>query len=100
MKTKKLLALLVSVLALSGCVNPNPSTPNNESSPSEQQQFVAVSIDVVKSTYKNNDAAQVEGVVYGVTTNGFFVADSASAGIFVNMGDNWKATVKIGSNAP
>ena len=97
MKTKKLLALLVSVLALSGCVNPNPSTPNNESSPSEQQQFVAVSIDVVKSTYKNNDAAQVEGVVYGVTTNGFFVADSASAGIFVNMGDNWKATVKIGS---
>lgn len=96
MKTKKLLALLVSVLALSGCVNPNPSTPNNESSPSEQQ-FVAVSIDEVKSTYKNNDAAQVEGVVYGVTTNGFFVADSANAGIFVNMGDNWKATVKIGS---
>ena len=97
MKTKKLLALLVSVLALSGCINPTTSTPNNESTPSEQQQFVAVSIDVVKSTYKNNDAVQVEGVVYGVTTNGFFVADSANNGIFVNMGDNWKATVKIGS---
>ena len=100
MKTKKLLALLVGVLALSGCVNPNTSTPNNESTPSEstpEQKFEAVSIDVVKSSYKNNQEAQVEGVVYGVTTNGFFVADSATAGIFVNMGDNWNATVKIGS---
>ena len=100
MKTKKLLALLVGVLALSGCVNNNTSTPNNESTPSEstpEQKFEAVSIDVVKSSYKNNQEAQVEGVVYGVTTNGFFVADSATAGIFVNMGDNWNATVKIGS---
>ena len=54
MKTRKLLALLVGVLALSGCVAPNGSTPNNESTPSEQQ-FAAVSIDVVKSTYKNNE---------------------------------------------
>ena len=93
MKTRKLLALLVGVLVLSGCVNPNDSTPVNQS----EEQFLATSIDVVKSTCANNDEVKIEGVVYGVTTNGFFVADSASAGIFVNMGDNWNATVKIGS---
>ena len=100
MKTKKLLALLVSVLALSGCVTPNPSSPVESNQPSDstsENQFVAVSVDVVKSSYTNNQATQVEGVVYGITTNGFFVADSASAGIFVNMGDNWTATVKLGS---
>ena len=94
MKNKKLLVLLTGLLALAGCDN----TPSIEPTPTPEQQpsFTAVSLDVVK-TYKNNEAVQAEGIVYGVTKNGFFFTDSSSAGIFVNMGDNWNATVKIGS---
>ena len=104
MKFNKYFALLVGVLALSGCVNPqttsDPSTPdtpsNSENSDTSLPEFEAVSLDVVKSTYKNNQEVNAEGVVYGVTKNGFFMADSATSYIFVNMGDNWTATVKIG----
>lgn len=100
MKINKYLALLVGILALAGCAGTSNSssvevTPTPSDTSSEQQVEI-VSLDVVKTTYKNNQEVVVEGVVYGVTKNGFFVADSASAGIFVNMGDNWTATVKIG----
>lgn len=100
MKINKYLALLVGILALAGCAGTSNSssvevTPTPSDTSSEQQVEI-VSLDVVKSTYKNNQEVVVEGVVYGVTKNGFFVTDSASAGIFVNMGDNWTATVKIG----
>ena len=100
MKINKYLALLVGILALAGCAGTSNSssvevTPTPSDTSSEQQVEI-VSLDVVKSTFKNNQEVVVEGVVYGVTKNGFFVTDSASAGIFVNMGDNWTATVKIG----
>lgn len=52
-------------------------------------------MDVLKNG-KNNDEINVEGVVYGVLSNGFYVADSAEGKIFVVMGDNWTPTCKVG----
>lgn len=106
MKNKKMLLslLAVGILALAGCkdtptVEPTP-TPEQSSTPEEsstpEQQFSPVALDVIK-TYSNNEAVHAEGVVYGVTKNGFFFTDSSSTGIFVNMGDNWSSTVEIGS---
>lgn len=102
MKNKALFSLLaISMLALTGCQDPTTtsSTPEESSTPVESStpEFNATSLDVVKSSYANNQEVQVEGIVYGVTSNGFFVTDSAKAGIFVNMGDNWQALVSIGN---
>ena len=108
MKNKKMLLslLAVGILALSGCGPKTIEQPSPTPQPTEQpsvkpsepeKQFAPVALDVIKSTYANNDAVQAEGVVYGVTKNGFFFTDSAKAGIFVIMGDNWASTVKIGS---
>lgn len=117
MKLKKLMPLLVGLLVMAGCGE--KPTPNPTDQPTEQQTesttvqptdsnptdsvvtpteppFEAVSLDVIKSTYKNNQEVQAEGVVYGVTTNGFFLADGENSYIFVNMGDNWANPVKIG----
>ena len=102
MKNKKLLVVLTGLLALTGCrenpsVQPTPTpTPTTPAESTPEAVFAPVALDVVK-TYKNNDAVQAEGIVYGVTKNGFFFTDTNSAGIFVNMGDDWAATVKIGS---
>ena len=109
MKLKNLLPLLVGVLVMAGCGNTPTEQPTTDQTPTEQPtteqpttevpsdpEFEAVSLDVIKTTYKNNQEVQVEGVVYGVTTNGFFLADSESSYIFVNMGDNWANPVKIG----
>jgi hypothetical protein len=109
MKLKNLLPLLVGVLVMAGCGNTPTEQPSTDQTPTEQPtteqpttevpsdpEFEAVSLDVIKTTYKNNQEVQVEGVVYGVTTNGFFLADSESSYIFVNMGDNWSNPVKIG----
>lgn len=52
-------------------------------------------VDVLKDG-KNNDEIEVEGVVYGIVSNGFYVADSAEGKAFVVMGDNWTATCKVG----
>ena len=109
MKLKNLLPLLVGVLVMAGCGNTPTEQPTTDQTPTEQPttehpttevpsdpEFEAVSLDIIKTTYKNNQEVQVEGVVYGVTTNGFFLADSESSYIFVNMGDNWANPVKIG----
>lgn len=45
---------------------------------------------------KNNDAIMVEGIVYGVISNGFYIADSAAGKAFVVMGDNWTANCQVG----
>ncbi len=45
---------------------------------------------------KNNDSITVEGVVYGVLANGFYVADSAQGKIFVIMGSEWTKNVTNG----
>lgn len=104
MKNKKMLfsLLAVGILALTGCgpetsVTPTPTPQPSEQPSTPEQQFAPVALDVIKSTYANNAAVQAEGIVYGITKNGFFFTDSANAGIFVNMGDGWSSTVKIGS---
>ena len=110
MKLKKLMPLLVAVLVMAGCAQKPTAEPTQEPTqqptqeptqqpteqPTEQPTFEAVSLDVIKSTYKNNQEVKAEGVVYGVTTNGFFVADSSTSYIYVNVGDNWANPVKIG----
>ncbi|MDD3171394.1 MAG: hypothetical protein PHO86_03635, partial [Bacilli bacterium] len=45
---------------------------------------------------KNNDNVKVEGVVYGVLNNGFYVADSELGRIFVIMGSSWTKNVATG----
>ena len=104
MKLKNLLPLLVAVLVMAGCSQkptPEPTQeptaqPTVEPTVEPSVEFEAVSLDIIKTTYKNNQEAKVAGVVYGVTTNGFFVADGENSYIFVNMGDNWANPVKIG----
>ena len=51
----------------------------------EKESDATPIIDVLNQG-KNNDNVIVEGVVYGVLTNGFYVADSAQGKIFVIMG--------------
>ncbi|HOE06925.1 MAG TPA: hypothetical protein PLQ99_04450 [Bacilli bacterium] len=61
----------------------------------EKESDATPIIDVLNQG-KNNDNVIVEGVVYGVLTNGFYVADSAQGKIFVIMGNEWTKNVTDG----
>ena len=93
---KKSILLLILVLMLSfsafACKNKDNQDGNK---PEETTETINKISDVLKDG-KNNDAIIVEGVVYGVISNGFYVADSAEGRIFVVMGDDWKANIKVG----
>lgn len=89
MKIKKILLSFVLVFTLLACVSCKKDNDNKE-------EFKPTAISTVLTTYKNNQSTKVEGVVYGVVKNGFYVSDSNDAGIFVVMGDNWNANVAIG----
>lgn len=67
---------------------PQPPTPTPE--------LEVSAIETVLTTFANNDPVKVEGVVYGVVSNGFYVADSLLGRIFVIMGSNWEANVAMG----
>ena len=98
MKKKSILLLILILMfslvafACNGCGNEEKPTPEPE--PGETVTIKKIS-DVLKDG-KNNDELVVEGVVYGILKNGFYVADSAEGKIFVVMGDNWTASCKIG----
>ncbi len=61
----------------------------------EKESDATPIIDVLNQG-KNNDSVTIEGVVYGVLTNGFYVADSAQGKIFVIMGSEWTKNVSNG----
>ena len=94
---KKSILLLVLVLMLSFCVLACKKDKDNpdDNKPEETTETINKISDVLKDG-KNNDAIIVEGVVYGVISNGFYMADSAEGRIFVVMGDDWKSDIKVG----
>lgn len=53
-------------------------------------------IETIASTYKNNQEVETRGVVYAVTANGFYLADSANGHIFVVRGSSWVQDVNVG----
>lgn len=81
-----ILFIFVILISLVACVDKNK----------DDNKFKPTPISTVLTTYKNNQDLQIEGVVYGVIKNGFYISDSNECGIFVVMGDNWKKNVAIG----
>lgn len=55
-----------------------------------------VNIETILTTYKNNDDLKTKGIVYGIISNGFYMADSELGKIFVNMGSSWTPNVNVG----
>lgn len=103
------LAVMLVAVVLFACNKPNGgNTTPDEPTPT----ITTASIETVLTTYKNNQEAQVEGVVYGVMSNGFYLADSetgcifvtksAASGTAVNVGDKVKVKAQFGytSNFP
>lgn len=88
MKGKKILLVLVCVLtlclALVGC--------NLEKAP----KFEPKAIETIATTYTNGQDVQAEGVVYGVTGNGFYLSDSENGHLFVVIGSEFKKDVAVG----
>lgn len=89
MKLRKILLTVITCLFLFTVV----SCDNNKK---DDVKFTATPISTVLSTYTNNQDTKIEGIVYGVIKNGFYISDSNESGIFVVMGDSWKSDVKIG----
>ncbi len=88
MKLRKILLSIVTTLLLFTLVSCDKKENDNKFSPT--------SISTVLTTYKNNQDTKIEGVVYGVVKNGFYISDSNECGVFVVMGDNWKTNVNVG----
>lgn len=89
MKLRKILLTVITCLFLFTVV----SCDKNKK---DDVKFNATPISTVLSTYTNNQDTKIEGIVYGVIKNGFYISDSNESGIFVVMGDIWKSDVKIG----
>ena len=97
MKKKSILLLVLLLMISFVAIACNGCSPEEEKPGEEQEQTVTVKkIEDVLKDGKNNDEVTVEGVVYGIVSNGFYVADSAEGKIFVVMGDNWTSTCKVG----
>lgn len=82
---KKVLMLVIVLLALClvGCKK------------DKDPIFTPTQISKILTESKNNDNVNVEGVVYGVVKNGFYISDSTDCGIFVIMGSNWTKNVSV-----
>lgn len=78
------LVLFLTVLSLANCTDPKP------------EEFTPRPIATVLTTGVNNANIKVEGIVYGVISNGFYVADSSEGKIFVIMGSSWTPNVAEG----
>lgn len=99
MKKNKIFMFLLALLllfTLVGCKEKDNNKDNNNDNPQQDPVKTVTSIASVLTTGKNNDEVCVEGTVYGIISNGFYVADSNEGRIFVVMGDNWTATCKVG----
>ena len=89
---KKFLTLLCLVLVAFiavGCKEKEPGKDNGK-------KFEPVAINTVVTTAKNNDEVQIEGVVFGVVNNGFYVADAKDGRIFVLTGTSSQTQVAVG----
>lgn len=99
MKLRKILFMLVLVLTLSiglvSCGNKDKDDDNNQNQ-QQPEVFEPVAIETIATTYTNNQAVQAEGIVYGVTANGFYLSDSADGHLFVVIGDAFKKDVAVG----
>ena len=99
MKLRKILLSLVLLLTLTiGLVSCGDDSGQGTQEPPvvEPEKFEPVAIETIAKTYTNNQAVQAEGVVYGVTANGFYLSDSANGHLFVVIGDNFKKDVAVG----
>ena len=98
MKARKLLFTFFLIITLSfvlvSCGGGDDSGSGDKEPPVEE--FKPVAITTILDSYTNNQAVQAEGVVYGVTENGFYLADSAQGHIFVVMTSSWKKDVAVG----
>ncbi|HON63707.1 MAG TPA: hypothetical protein PK840_02375 [Bacilli bacterium] len=88
MKIKRLLLsifVLVVAVSLWSCKkDPKP------------EPFTPTAIATVLQEATNNQDVKVEGVVYGVIKNGFYIADSELGRVFVVMGSSWTPNVEVG----
>lgn len=80
-----LLFLFLFVFSLASCKT--TETP---------KEFNPKPISTILTTGVNNEKIKVEGVVYGVISNGFYVADSSEGAVFVTMGSSWTPNVNEG----
>ena len=99
MKLRKILLALVLLLTLTiGLVSCGDKGGQGTEEPPvvEPEKFEPVAIETIAKTYTNNQAVQAEGIVYGVTSNGFYLSDSANGHLFVVIGDNFKKDVAVG----
>ena len=60
------------------------------------EPFTPTAIATVLQEATNNQDVKVEGVVYGVIKNGFYIADSELGRVFVVMGSSWTPNVEVG----
>ncbi len=84
--------LIISLsIVLIGCKKTETTT--TETTTTEQQ---LESIQTVLEDSSNNSEVYVEGTVYGVIDNGFYMADSEEGRIFVSRPTPWEKDVSIG----
>ncbi len=91
MKLKKLLFTFTIIFTLILGISCKDKKP-------KPVEFEPTAISTVLTTYDNKQDVRIQGIVYGVTKNGFYIADSTDAGVFVVMGDSWTPDVEIGDN--
>ena len=85
---KRLITLLLIVMCLALVLT--ACEPSEEPTGPELKTITAVLNDS-----KNNDEVKIEGVVYGVVSNGFYMSDSADGRIYVMGGENIKYGDKV-----
>lgn len=85
---KRLITLLLIVMCLALVLT--ACEPSEEPTGPELKTITAVLNDS-----KNNDEVKIEGVVYGVVSNGFYMSDSAEGRIYVMGGENIKYGDKV-----
>ena len=92
-RSLKFIFIFFLAFGLFSCNKNDEPNPDDNPNPQPEDKFNPTSIETVLSTYTNNQDLQVEGVVYGVLTNGFYMADSKLGRIFVL---NSNSTAKLG----
>ena len=95
MKKVLLSTLFVILLALTGCTKKTEAPAGTTKAPVATTQAPTVttaqpaqSIESVLRNAKNQDSVKVEGTVFGVVSNGFYITDSDNGKIFVLWQDS------------